>query len=381
MSHIQPTSVPAAIASNHDAICASLELSHRNWLVTALLPGSEKMSKYPLEAGDGGALVRLLEQLRERAHQQHPGSLRIVTIYEAGLDGFWLDRLLKAHGVESHVVDAGSIAVPRRAKRAKSDGIDGETLLRTLLAWLRGEPRVCSMVRPPSPEEEDRRRLTRERTALLQERTRLSNRIRGLLATQGAGPLNPLNRKCRQKLQELRTGDGRALPEGLMREIHRALERIELLRQQIKQLDEARAALVVQNQMPALLVRLKGIGPEFAASLWLEAFYRSFSNRRELGAYGGLAPTPWKSGKLDHEQGISKAGNPRLRRVMIELAWLWLRYQPQSALSRWYVERVGHAGGRIRRIAIVALARKLLVALWRYVNEGIVPEGAAMKTA
>lgn len=380
MSHIQPTPVPAAIVSNHDAICVSLELSHRNWLVTTLIPGSEKMSKYLLETGDGGALLRLLGQLHERAQKRHPAPLRIVTIYEAGLDGFWLDRLLKAHGVESHVVDAGSIAVPRRAKRAKSDGIDGETLLRTLLAWLRGEPRVCSMVRPPSPEEEDRRRLTRERESLLKERTRLSNRIRGLLATQGAGPLKPLNRKCRQRLQELRTGDGSVLPECLMRELHRALDRLDLLHRQIKQLTEERAP-VVQDQTPALLVRLKGIGPEFAAVLWLEAFYRSFSNRREVGAYGGLTPTPWKSGKLDHEQGISKAGNPRLRRAMIELAWLWLRHQPQSALSRWYVARVGLARGRIRRIAIVALARKLLVALWRYVNEGIVPEGAAMKTA
>jgi transposase len=170
------------------------------------------------------------------------------------------------------------------------------------------------------------------------------------------------------------------LPECLTHELHRALDRLDLLRQQIKQLNEERAP-VVRDQIPALLVRLKGIGPECAAILWLEAFYRSFSNRREIGAYGGLTPTPWMSGKLDREQGISQAGNPRLRRAMIELAWLWLRHQPQSALSRWYVERVGQVRGRIRRIAIVALARKLLVALWRYVNEGIVPEGAQMKTA
>ncbi|MBI3678260.1 MAG: IS110 family transposase [Proteobacteria bacterium] len=376
MSHTQA----AAIRTHDGAICVSLELSCSQWLVASLSPGSEKMSKHRLEAGDGPGLLALLQRLRAHAEKACGEAMRLITIQEAGLDGFWLDRLLKAHGIESHVVDAASIAVSRRARRAKSDKIDVEALLRTLLAWLRGEPRVCSMVRPPSAEEEDRRRLTRERQSLIKERTRLSNRIRGLLASQGICLYDPLKRDRHKRLQRLQTGDGRAMPARLKSEIERMLERLEILMTQIKKLEAERAEQVAQNQTAALLLRLKGIGPEFAATLWLEGFYRDFANRRQLAAYAGLAPTPWQSGSLRREQGISKAGNPRLRRTMIELAWLWLRHQPQSQFSRWFVERVGQARGRVRRIAIVALARKLVVALWHYVGEGLVPEGAQLKT-
>lgn len=299
------------------------------------------------------------------------------------MDGFWLHRLLKSEGIESHVVDAASIAVSRRMRRAKSDRIDGEAMLRTLMAWLRGEPRVCSMVVPPSPEEEGRRRVGRERKALLTERTRQTNRIKGLLASQGIYGYNPLRCDRRKRLEEVVTGDGRALPAKLKNEIVRGLDRIELLIDQIKQLEVERAELVTPAQSPkaAMLTALKGIGPEFAASLWLEAFWRHFANRRQLAAYCGLAPTPWKSGGIDREQGISKAGNPRLRETMIEMAWLWLRHQPDSTLSKWFNERVRGEKGRVRRIAIVALARKLLVALWRYVTDGVMPEGAVLKVA
>ena len=301
------------------------------------------------------------------------------------MDGFWVHRLLEAEGVESHVVDPGSVAAPRRQRRAKTDAIDGETLLRTLLAWRRGEPRVCAMARPPSPEEEDRRRTSRERGTLLKERVRHTNRIKGLLATQGVYDFAPLGKDRRAGLEALRTGDGRPLPERLKAELRRELERLELVQRQIAEVEAERdAAEPAAGAGPspiALLAGLKGVGPQIAAVLYHEGLYRSFANRREVAAYAGLAPTPWRSGKVAREQGISKAGNPRLRHTMVELAWLWVRHQPESAPSRWFRARVGHERGRVRRVAIVALARRLLVALWRYVAHGEVPEGAALKAA
>jgi transposase len=374
----------AATRADHAAVYASLELARSRWLVTVLLPGSEKMSKYDLKGGDGPALLELLQRQRTKAERRIGAAVQLVTIQEAGLDGFWLHRLLQLHGVTSHVADAGSIAAPRRQRRAKSDRIDGETLLRTLLAWLRGEPRVCSMVRPPSPQDEDRRRLVRERAALIGERDRATNRIDGLLAVQGITGYKPLRRDRHARLVELKTGDGRPLPPRLAAEIARILERIELLLRQIAALEHARAdelQAAAAAEPAALLIRLKAIGIEGATTLGYECFNRHFANRRQVGALAGLAATPWRSGRLVHEQGISKAGNPQLRKIMIELAWCWLRYQPGSALARWWRQRVGTARGLVRRIAIVALARKLLVALWRYVNEGVVPEGAELKTA
>ena len=291
-----------------------------------------------------------------------------------------------AHGIESHVVESASIAVPRRHRRAKTDAIDGAMLLRTLMAFKRGEPRVCSMVVPPSPAEEDRRRIARERRTLIKERIEHINRVKGLLASQGITGYQPMRRGCRERLKELQTGDGRPLPPRLKAELGRELDRIELVRRQIAVVEAERDALVqaddVRARSPAvLLMQLRGIGPEFATVLWMEGLFRNFTNRRQLAAYAGLAPSPWKSGCVDREQGIAKSGNPRLRTTMVELAWLWLRYQPDSALSRWFRERVGSERGRIRRIAIVALARKLLVALWRYTTLGDLPVGAALKTA
>ena len=286
--------------------------------------------------------------------------------------------------IESHVVDPASIAVPRRRRRAKTDAIDGETLLRTLLAWKRGEPRVCSMVVAPSPEQEDCRRICRERAVLLQERVRHVNRIKGLLSGQGIIDYEPLHRDRREQLDELRTGDGRPLPARLKAALLREIEVIELLMRQITEVEAERDAAVEpeaesQASPIALLARLKAIGPQIAAVLYLEGLYRNYGNRREVAAYAGLVPTPWRSGKIDREQGISKAGNRRLRTTLIELAWLWVRHQPDSALSRWFRARVGTERGRVRRIAIVALARKLLIALWRYVTHGEVPEGAVLK--
>lgn len=374
----------AAIHGDCAMLCVSIELSSKTWLVTSLAPGSDKMSKHKIEGGDHCALLDLLQRLQSKAAKRLGAPVRIVTIQEAGFDGFWLDRLLQAEGIESHVVDPASVAVPRRHRRAKTDKIDGELLLRTLLAWLRGEPRVCSMVVPPSPEEEDRRWLARERNILVDERTAHTNRIAGLLSTQGIRGYRPLRRDCRARLEELETGDGRPLPPGLKAEIGRELDRLELVKQQITEIEAARDALLAsQDKAPGkLLLQLRSIGPEIASVLWLEGFYRHFDNRRQLAAFSGLAPSPWRSGNIDHEQGIAKSGNAKLRTTMIELSWLWLRYQPDSALSQWFRMRVqGNGTRRYRKITIVAMARKLLVALWRYVTQGVVPEGAAMKTA
>ena len=293
--------------------------------------------------------------------------------------------MLEKEGIESHVVDPASIATSRRRRRAKTDRIDGETLLRALLAYKRGEPRVCAMIRTPTPEEEDRRRLCRERKVLIAERVEHVNRIKGLLFAQGISGYEPLRRNRRQRLDELMTGDGRPLPTHLKTQISRELDRLELLLDQIKAAEAERDALLAAQQAAApapvgkMLLEFKGIGAEFAAALWLEAMFRHFDNRRQLASYAGLAPTPWQSGSVDREQGVSKAGNPRLRATLIELAWLWLRHQPQSALALWFKERVSRNGGRMKKTTIVALARKLLVALWEYVTAGVVIEGAVMK--
>jgi transposase len=240
------------------------------------------------------------------------------------LDGFWIHRVLEQEGVESHAVDAASIATPRRHRRAKTDRLDGETLLRTLLAYKRGEPRVCSMVIPPGPEEEDRRRNSRERRTLIVERVKLVNRIKGLLFSQGVADFEPLKRDRRKRLETLMTGDGRPLPPRLKDEVSRTLDRIELLLEQIKVVEAARetqAATVTESDRmqdgAARLMTLKGVGPDFAEVLWSEGLFRHFANRRQLASYAGLTPTRWQSGSISREQGVSKAGNPRLRTVMV----------------------------------------------------------------
>ena len=263
--------------------------------------------------------------------------------------------------------------MPRRRRRPKTDSIDGKTLLRTLMAFRRGEPRVRAMAKPPSVEEEDRRRLGRERKTLVAERIRHINRIKGLLFTQGIVDYQPLRRDRRARLEALRTGLGDPLPSRLKGLISRELDRLELPLAQIKAVEAEREALLAEQsrQAPAaapMLLAFKGIGPEFATVLWLEGLFRSFANRRQVAAYAGLAPTPWRSGSIEREQGASKAGNPRLRATLIELAWLWRRHQPNSALTLWFEDRVKANGGRVKKALIVALARKLLVALWKYVT-------------
>jgi transposase len=383
---------PTAIRTQFGAIFVSLELSRSNWILTSLSPGNgEKMSQYSLKAGDVGGLLARFAELRRKAKERTGSDYPIVTIHEAGLDGFWVHRMLQQEGVESHVVDAASIATSRRRRRAKTDKIDGEALLRALLAFKRGEPRVCSMVVAPSPEQEDRRRLCRERQALIAERIAHVNRIKGLLFAQGISDYAPLRRDRRKQLGGLRTGDDRPLPRHLRSQIERELDRLELLLDQIGQVEaEQRAQLAADCQLEsatadaaathnalAMLQTVKGIGEQSAAILWTEGLCREFANRRQLAAYAGLAATPWRSGAVIHEQGLSKAGNPQLRTTMVQLAWLWLRHQPQSALAAWFRSR----GERGRKGSIVALARKLLVALWKYIRHGVVIEGAIMKPA
>ena len=310
--------VQAAIDVKLAAIFVSLELSRSNWLVTSLSPGSgEKMSKHSVRGGDAAGLLGLLARLQARAQARTGKTFRVIVIQEAGLDGFWVHRTLEKEGIESHVVDAASVLTSRRRRRAKTDRIDGEALLRTLLAYKRGEPRVCSMVRAPSPAEEDRRRLCRERKTLMAERVEHVNRIKGVLFSQGISDYEPLHRDRRRRLEELATGDGRPLPAHLKAQIGRELDRLELLLGQLDAVEAERDALMapVDDAAPApvaALAGLRGIGPEFAAALWLECFFRPFSNRRQVAAYAGLAPTPWQSGSVRHEQGVSKAGNPRL---------------------------------------------------------------------
>src|SRR5688572_20436752 len=383
-AHLPTTGMNPA-QPNANKLFAALELSKAKWLISMDAPGNDKRSTHVVDGGDSTALLELLARLRTAAERRVGGPVQVVVIQEAGLDGFWIHRLLETNGIESHVVDPASIAVDRRHRRAKTDVIDGEMLLRTLMAWARGERRVCSMVRPPSPDEEDRRRLTRERGTLLKERTQHTNRIKGLLAGQGIADYDPLRKDRLARLDTLRTGDGRPLPERLKAEIRREIERVDLVVSQMAMVEREREALVGMTSDPApetaaaVLVRLKGIGPELGSLIWLEALYRGFSNRRQIAAYAGLAPSPWQSGGTDREQGISKSGNRRLRHALVELAWFWLRHQPASALSVWFRARVGQGRGRIRRIAIVALARKLLVALWRYATQGVVPAGATFK--
>jgi len=368
------------------AVFVAIELSKSAWLFAAQASPSGKTSSHRLESGDITGLLTLLRRLQARERQAcGGGAVQVVVGYEAGYDGFWLQRRLAAEGITCWVMDPGSLQVNRRARRAKTDRLDAAMLLRALIAWCRGDRAACHMVQVPSVAREDARRTHRERQRLVVERVQHVNRIKGLLATQGINDYQPLRRDRSARLGEVRTKDGHALPPRLRREIERELQRLELVLEPLEaERDTAVAAPAVDDADAAKvapLARLGGIGNELATVLVREGLYRSFTNRKEVAAYAGLTPMPFASGERHREQGISKAGNPLLRKAMLELAWLWLRYQPDSALARWFTDRVGSVRGRIRKITAVALARKLLVALWRYVTAGLMPEGARIKAA
>jgi len=365
--------------NGHDTstLYMALELSAGKW---KLAFGRELGAPPRIRTVDAGALSDLKSEIEAaRRHLALPDDCALKSCYEAGRDGFWLHRWLLAQGFESLVIDPASIEVDRRARKRKTDRIDAIKLFTRLIRHAWGE-RVWKVVRVPTEKEEDGRRLHRERERLVCERGQHQARIRALLATQGIKSL-----RVEDKALELRRlWDGAPLPEQLRRELTRELERLKVIRAQIKavekeiDVDQASPAAQVTRQ----LRQLKAIGMVGAQVLGHEFFgWRKFSNGRQVGALAGLTGTPHQSGSTAHEQGISKAGNRRVRAVMCELAWIWVRYQPDSALTQWYRARFGSGPGRLRRIGIVALARKLLVALWRFVDQGVVPEGAIVRSA
>jgi transposase len=367
-------------------VYVAIELSVSSWLVAARSAGAEKSRLHRIPGGDTTRLLALITKLRLRASTKLGRAVGVACCFEAGRDGFWLHRLLTAHGIAAYVLEPTSILVSRRARRAKTDRLDAEAMLRVLAAWLSGDRQVCSMVRVPTPEEEDAKRPHREREHLVQERLRIENRIEALLFTQGIRK-RPALRSWVRDVAELRTGDGRELPCLLRIELERLRRRLVLALELIHEVEADRAAALAtaaddkMTQKIAALQRLRGIGPNFAAVLVREVLYRSFANRRQLASYVGIAPMPYQSGGMDRDRSISRAGNPRARTTLIQLAWLWLRYQPGSALATWFRERVGLLQGRTRRISIVAMARKLLIALWRYVETGVMPEGVEIRAA
>ena len=365
-------------------ILLAIELSASTWLVAARVPGSEKPHLHRIDSGDTAALLALISSLRNRVARRLDEAIGVVCCFEAGRDGFWLHRLLMEHGVTNHVLEPASILINRRARRAKTDRLDALGMLRVLAAYLRGDRQSCSMVRVPTADEEDAKRMHREREHLVQERLRIENRIEALLFTQGIRK-RPSLRSWQRDLAVLRTGDGREMPSHLRAELDRLRRRLimtlELIREVEAERDEA-ANTTPQDQICrkiAALCRIRGLGDNFAAVLTREVFYRSFDNRRQIASYVGITPMPYQSGGMDRDRRISRAGNPRARTTMIQLAWLWLRYQPNSELAEWFRKRVGMLAGRTRRIAIVAMARKLLIALWRYVETGVVPAGVEIR--
>jgi transposase len=382
---------PTTALDYESTIVTAVELSARSWLVSAQVAGVARQCRQKL-APSAAALLEHLDHLRQRAGRAGKRVGRVVVAYEAGRDGFWLARWLLEHGIEVYVIQPSSVPVDRRARRAKTDALDVEMLLRTTLAWLRGEPRVCSMVPIPSEAEEDGRRPLRERQDLIRERLAITNKIDGVLATLGISGYRALRRDQREQLEALHRPGGDLLPVHAKARLTRLLDRLELVLEQIKALEEARDAVVAPDNVASgseadamirKLAGLKGIGPELATLLAWEAFVRPFRNRRALAGYAGLTGTPFASGGRQREQGIGKAGNRRLRAALVELAWLWLRHQPDSTLAAWFQgrTRTQAAGSRTRKVMIVALARKLLVALWRFCRDGVLPEGAALKAA
>lgn len=360
-------------------IYLALDLGRRRWTVGVLLPGDRDARLFQIAGGDREGLSKLIQHRRQAVGD--PG-VRLVSCYEAGRDGFWLHRWLLAQGIENRVLDPASIEVPRRRRRVKTDRVDTLGLLRVLLRLDRGETEMTRVVWVPAPAIEDARRQTRERQRLVRERTAHRNRIQGLLAAQGVTTIEVGARDWLDRLTVARTGDGRTLGAALVVEIRREAERLALVERQIKEVETAQRAALMSNTPSAeracKLKRFRGLGEVSANGLTHEAFWRDFENRRQVSGAFGLTPWPWDSGDMHSDQPISKVGNRRARTLAIECAWLWTFHQPDSALTRWWRLRFANGGKRQRRIGIVALARKLMVALWRYLKEDLIPEGAVL---
>lgn len=358
----------------------AFELGEKEWKLASTPGLGQKPRHRGVRRGDLAAVRAEIERAKKRFGL--PVETRVVSCYEAGMEGFWLHRALLAAGIENHVVDSSSIDVKRRRRRAKTDRLDAAALVRKLVQFVGGDQRVWSVVRVPTPEAEDLRHTERELERLTDEQTALRNGIRGVLKTQGVR-LDRLSRLPEQ-LEAVRLWDGGALPTELRRRVERLWERLQLVQKQIAEVRARQQQRVEEDTRVAEKARqlslLKSVGPRLSWQLSTEIFgWRSFSNRRQLGGLVGLVPVPEQSGDLYREHGISKSGRSRLRASLIELAWLWLRYQPQSALSQWYQGKYAGGGKRLRRIGIVALARRLLIDLWKYVETGALPEGALTK--
>ena len=365
--------------ANGQVLYMALELSHKSWKVG--LSDGARRRRVNVAARDTLGLLKQINMAK--AKWGLVGDCRVLSCYEAGRDGFWLHRYLLSRGIENVVVDSSSIEVNRRRRRAKTDRLDVASLLRQLMRYAGGEMGVWSVVRVPSEEAEDDQRLWRERERLIKEQGSHTSRIKSLLVTRGI--VLELKGDFEQVLEGVRLWDGSALGADLKGELKREWRRREQVRDQLRVLEaEQRRRVEEALDGPEHLVRqlmlLKSLGWQTSWVLVKEVFgWRRFSNRRQLGACVGLSPSPYRSGDRDREQGISKAGNRRVRRVLIELAWLWVRYQPDSELTKWFNRRFAHQGKRSRRIGIVALARKLVIALWRYIETGAIPAGAVLK--
>ena len=376
---------PVALDQNSTLI-AVIEMSQDSWLVAGIIPGIERQPLKKL-APDADAVVRLLERWRAEGVKAGRRITRLVVAYESGRDGFWLARRLCEAGIEAHVIHAASVAVSRTHRRAKTDRLDTNMLKRAFVGWLRGEPEHCTMAATPTLAEEDARRPSRERDKLTGERTRLVNRMKAALARHGVRSFNPKLRKAADRLSDVRMPDGAPLPPNTVAEIKRAMARARLLGDQIKEIEADRLARLQQapevgtHPMVLLLARVNGIGVETADMLVHEALSRNLRDRRAVARYGGLTGAPDESGKRRREKGLARAGNARVRRGMIQLAWRFLRFQSDSALARWYRAQTDGATRGRRKALIVALARKLLIALWRLVTTGEIPDGIVLRPA
>ena len=370
----------------NSTIVAVVELSLNTWLVSGLVPG---VKRQPLkkQSADPDRLVALLHRWREEASKAGRAIGRIAVAFEAGRDGFWLARWLRARGIEAYVIHASSLAVSREHRRAKTDRLDTEALMRAFLGWLRGEARHCRMAAIPTLAQEDAKRPSREHVSLVTERTRLVNRMTATLVWLGLPKVNIKLRRAGEHLAALRTPEGEPVPPNTLAELRRDLERLAVIRAQIKAIEQARLqrlrAAPAQGTHPMILMLAKilGLGIETADMLVHEVLARGLRDQRAVARYGGLTGAPDESGNKRREQGLAKAGNGRVRRGMLQLAWRWLMFQKHSALTQWYRSRTADGRSDTRKTMIVALARKLLIALWRYVTTGELPQGVVLKAA
>lgn len=371
----------------NDVCCVALELSKSTWVCAFAPPESGRASVHKMGAGDVNRLFSILETGRARAMRDASRSLEIVLCYEVGYDGFWLARLLTARGIRTVVFDPASFLKPRRGRLAKTDRLDAEEMTRILRTWLSGNHDVATAVRIPTVEEEDAKRIERERKNLVEERTRIVGRIKGLLALHGIWLSSKrINKRLQGCLDTMMTGDGRRLPPFLRRDIERMIRHYEFICSQLTEV-EADRKLALTDETSSFphrdkvrrLATLGSVGETTATVLVAEVFHRTFETRRHLASFIGLAPSPYASGEVSRDRGINKAGTKLARQTLVELAWFWLRYQPNSKLALWWHERFGGQGMRGRKVGIVALARKLVIALWRFVEQGVVPEGATLK--